>query len=326
MAAVTSPASPSSHPSICLQDKTTALVSAQAGRLRAEEQAQAVRTQLEQCQTALQRVQAQLRAAEQRAAPGAMVPVEQHQQVLCQLDELQQRYDALERQHAALQRQAQAGRAVSPGSSAEREPAVCDSPQVPGTSRMGTATAAAAVSRSISSPVPCGASLRASKAYCPGAYGGVPAVGSSGSETVAQLQAQLLSRDVRLMDAQLQREQAVAEAERQRQRLHGLLACLSPHPHDAAAAEAIAEARQLAGLPGDDAAVAVAEGGGGRGGAPGSAAAAAAGGAAGRPTGKGASAGTARRRGPSGREQELLDTIALLKSALERTKKGLESG
>ncbi|PRW57851.1 centriole proteome [Chlorella sorokiniana] len=314
-----------------LRDKTTVLVSAQAGRSRAEEQAQAVRSQLEQCQAALQRVQAQLRAAEQRAAPGTMVPVEQHQQALYQLDELQQRLDGLERQHAALQRQVQ-GAVASPGSpnAAQGEPSVCGSPEVPGTSRPTTAAGAAVVPRSISAPVAGGGSLRASRAYCPGAYGGAAwGKGDRGmGDQIAQLQGQLLAKDVQLLDAQLQRDQAAAEAERQRRRLQGLLECLSPHPHDAAAADAIAEARQLAGLPDPDEGAA-AEGGSGRSGA--ASGAPAAGGGAGRPAGKGAGAGGSgaggsRRRGPSGREQELVDTIALLKNALERTKKGLESG
>lgn len=39
-----------------------------------------------------------------------------------------------------------------------------------------------------------------------------------------------------------------------------------------------------------------------------------------------AAGGQRGRRQPTPREQELLDTVALLKSALERTKKGLESG
>lgn len=256
-----------------------------------------------------------------------MVPVEHHQQALCQLDELQRQFDELERQHAALQRK-ESGQAALPSSPAhtQGEPCVCDSPEIASTSRPALAAAAATVSRSISAPVPGSGSLRASKAYCPGAYSGAAAAKEEGGmgAQVAQLQGQLLAKDVQLMDAQLQREQAVAEAERQRRRLQGLLECLSPHPQDAAAAQAIAEARQLAGLPGLDAAMA----GEGR-----SAGAAAASGAAagGRPAGKSASMGSGgtgavRRRGPGGREQELLDTIALLKSALERTKKGLESG
>ncbi len=287
-----------------------------------------MRSQLEQCQAALQRVQAQLRAAEQRAAPGTMVPVEQHQQALCQLDELQEQLDAARRQLAALQHQAQ-GPAALPGSPEQGEPCACGSPEVPGSSRPATA----AMPRSISVPVAGGGSLRASKAYCPGAYGGAatPKGDGGSSELVSQLQGQLLAKDVQLLDANLQREQAAADAERQRRRLHGLLECLSPHPQDAAAAEAIAEARQLAGLP-ELASAGAAAGGSGKSNAAGGGAAAAGGAAGtGRQAGKGAGtgssgAGAARRRGPSGREQELLDTILLLKNALERTKKGLESG
>lgn len=49
------------------------------------------------------------------------------------------------------------------------------------------------------------------------------------------------------------------------------------------------------------------------------------GGGKGAPMGGGGGGGQGRKQ-PTPREQELLDTVALLKSALERTKKGLESG
>ena len=86
-----------------MQEKTTALVSAQVGRGRAEEQAQQAQEQLRQVQAGVQRLQAQLRQAKQRSEAGVRVPVAHCQQLLLQLERLQQRYDVLEREHAELQ-------------------------------------------------------------------------------------------------------------------------------------------------------------------------------------------------------------------------------
>lgn len=274
-----------------LQEKTTALVSAQAGRARAEEQAQALQAQVQAARAAAAQAAAAARQAEQRSAPGTWVPVGEHQQALRQLDDLQQRHDALERQNAALQHRVPSRTGEAGEADAQAGGGPC-----------------AAVSRSASAP------LAGSKAYCPGAYGG----SGGAAEPGADLQGQLLEKDVQLFDAQLACDQAAAEAERQRRRLHALLERLSPHPHDAAAAAAIAEACELAGLPALSK-IAVTP-----------AAAPATGRAAGsgRVASSAAAAGgvSGRRAAPSGREQELLAIVELLKAALERTKKGLESG
>ena len=265
---------------------------------------QALQAQVQQGQAGTQQLRAQLRAAEQRSAPGAMVGVEQHALILQKLDSLQQRYDALEREHAALQHRT--------------PPRTADAGEAAG-SRPGTAAAMACTSLG-----DAGASLR-SRVYCSAAYGGASADGGDAAAAPPMpardaLQAQLLEKGVQLFDAQLARDQATAEAARQRDRLHQLLQYLIPHPVDADAAAAIAEARELAGLPPSDVVPAATQAGG----------AWAGGGskAAGRGGGVGGAAGAWRQGGGAAqaREQELLATIELLKGALERTKKGLESG
>ena len=251
-----------------------------------------------------------------------MVPVGAHQAALRQLDDLQARHDALERQHAALQHRVPAGSSSIPPAAeagAAQPASGTGSPAAAGMSRSVSAPAAAAAAAAAVSAAAAGSRPgTGTRSYCPAAYGGGVAGGAAPPpDAVAGLQAQLLERDVALFDAQLRCDQAVADAERQRKRLHGLLDALSPHPHDSVAAAAIAEARQLAGLP----AAAVASGG--------AEAAPAPPGGTGKPAVKLAAAG--RRGGPGaggggGREAELLATIELLKGALERTKRGLESG
>lgn len=266
---------------------------------------QALQAQVQQGQAGTQQLRAQLRAAEQWSAPKAMVGVEQHALILQKLDSLQQRYDALEREHAALQHRT--------------PPRTADAGEV-ARSRPGTAAAMACTSLG-----GAGGSLRSSRVYCSAAYGGASADGGDAAAAPPMpardaLQAQLLEKDVQLFDAQLARDQATAEAARQRDRLHQLLQYLIPHPVDADAAAVITEARELAGLPPSDVVPAATQAGG----------AWAGGGskAAGRGGGVGGAACARRQGGRAAqvREQELLATIELLKGALERTKKGLESG
>jgi hypothetical protein len=280
-----------------VQEKTTALVSAQAARSRAEEQAAQLQVQLQAQQVAERQSLARQRAAEQRSEPGAMVPAGKWRELVLELEEVQRRYDALEQQHAALQHRVPPSREL-PGSAAGEE--------------------SAAGAQSPDPAIGCGTlqAAAASRAYCPRQYSGSP--GPANSAAAAQggqdLAAQLLEKDVQLFDAHLQRDQAAAEAERHRRRLHSLLDSLSPHAADEAAAASIAEARQLAGLP-----------------PPPSEARAARAAAGAKPTGTGRAGGGAskvsgRRQQPSAREQELLSTVELLKGALERAQKGLQSG
>lgn len=285
--------------------------------MRAEEQLAALQAQVQAARSAAAQAAAAARAAEARSHPETVLTVGEHQAALRQLDELQARHDALERQHAALQH-----RVPGTGSSSPTAEAATDGAQL----ASGAGSPSAGMSRSVSAPPAAGAAVSrpatSARAYCPAAYagpGGGRAGGGAAPDSVTGLPAQLLERDVALFDAQLHRDQAVADAERQRRRLHSLLDALSPHPHDAGAAAAIAQARQLAGLPAAAASTAGAAPVGGTG--------------AGRPGGKaaGAAAGLRAAGGPGGgagsaREAELLATVELLKGALERTKKGLESG
>lgn len=275
--------------------------------------------QVQQWQAALKQTQAQLRQAEQRSAPGCMVPVSQWREVAVQLEQAQARYDALERQHAALQHRVPGRTGAAGGAAAGKAKCGGGEECVTGEAQQPEQAPLAAAEVPGSS---CSVPARSSggRQYSPEHYGCTPASAGAGAQGT-DLPARLLEKDVQLFDAHLQRDQAVQEAERYRRRLHALLDSLSPHPQDAAAAAAVAEARQLAGLPP----------------LPPSAAAGATAGAGvaagvGRPPGKAstskaaAGGGKAVRQQPGAREQELLDTIALLKSALERTKKGLESG
>lgn len=335
-----------------MQDKTTALVSSEANRRRAEEQVAQAQAAAQQAQAALAAVHAQLRHAEQRLVPGSVVPVGEVQRLLLELEQAQQRFHQLERQHAALQHRAPSDAGGSGGSA-------CSAPS---SERAGSNECAADRERgggsdagsAVDGPLPAWCSLSqlrlsSSKIYRPCDYAAgsgsdhaamhqagsaaAPQPGSSGAAAAParrDLEAQLLEKDVALFDAQLQRDQATAEAERHRRRLHSLLDCLSPHPHDAEAAAAISKARELAGmpaLPGSAALVqaaarrgtkAVQAAAGGRARSAGGTVAAASGACAAPTAGK--------RRQPTEREQELVDTVALLKAALERTKKGLESG
>lgn len=330
------------------QDKTTALVSSEAGRRRAEEQVAQAQVSAQQAQAALAVAHAQLRKAEQRSAPGVMVPVAEVQKLLLELEQAQQQYGQLERQHAALQHRVPGcgGGSSSSDHSGPSIDGIGSTEGVVAGGRTGRSSAGGTDDSAL--PAWCSVSqLRcsSSKAYRPCDYGagsGIATAQQAGPVTLPQpgpsqaaaappkgnLAAQLLERDVALFDAQLQRDQAEAEAQRHRRRLHSLLSLLSPHAHDAEAASAIAKAREAAGLPplpssathGQALNSQGAKAGGSRVRPDGGAAAATAG------AGKGISPAAGRRRRPTEREQELLDTVALLKAALERTKKGLESG
>ncbi|KAL4457351.1 hypothetical protein ABPG75_012216 [Micractinium tetrahymenae] len=324
-----------------LRDKTTALVSSESARRRAEEQVAQAQAAVQQAQAGLAAAHAQLRQAEQRSAPGTVVPVAEVQKLLLELEQAQHQFNELERQHAALQHRVPGRNSNNVGSG----PSSDGASTAQGAAEGGAAAADGGPGGAEDCPLPTWCSLSqlrssSSKVYRPCEYGG----GSSGATAAAQqagaaaalpskqaagpaqpdLAAQLLEKDMALFDAQLQRDQAAAEAERHRRRLHSLLDCLSPHPHDADAAAAIADARQLAGLP-----PLLADAASGQAAArPGvKAVQATASGrtrsAAGAAT---AAGGPSKRRQPTTREQELLDTISLLKAALERTKKGLESG
>ncbi|GAB4823528.1 hypothetical protein N2152v2_010574 [Parachlorella kessleri] len=111
------------------------------------------------------------------------------------------------------------------------------------------------------------------------------------AEVQEGLEAQLLEKDVKIFDITLERDQTLAQVARLQQRVEALMTCCHP---DAAGTE---------GAAGAAAGCTVGRGPGGP------------------PAGRAGS-----KRQPTPREQELLDTIALLKNALERTKKGLESG
>lgn len=335
------------RPARTAQDKTTALVSSEANRRRAEEQAALAQEATQQAQAALAAAQAQLSRAEQRSAPGTMVPVGEVQKLVLELEKLQQQLNELERQQAEKQHRAPRG--------AEVLKSACSAPGGGGVeAEAGRKVGSSAAGGVDDSPLPARCSLSqlrssSSKVYRPCEYGANSGTASPqqtgsavtpqpvGSQAAAKpvthdLEAQLLEKDVALFDAQLQREQAAADAERHRCRLHSLLDSLSPHPLDAEAAATIAKARELAGLAPLPSTAAPLQAGAGQGAR---AATAAAGGrarstggtvAAAATVGMGAGTGASKQRQPTGREQELLDTIALLKAALERTKKGLESG
>ena len=132
---------------------------------------------------------------------------------------------------------------------------------------------------------------------------------------LAQLRQRLLEKDARLFDAELRRDQAVAEGERHRRRLHALLTSLSLPPQGGPPSAALAEACAAAGLPLPTTAA-------------GSKAAPARQQQRGQPPVRrgGVSKSGTGGGSSSSREQDLLDTVAMLRSALERAQKGLESG
>ena len=338
------------------REKTTALVSAEAGRRRAEEAAEQAAAAAAAAQGALGHARVQLRQAEQRAEPGVMVPVAQCRELLLEVEELQRQYDELARQHAVVQRSSAAEGAGAGGSAdagaGDAAAGHIEQPS-PGAAADLRSSLNAGGGSGDGSGWPASRSLSvlrtsSSRAYRPTDYSGcgspsvaappggeshlgraaqaTQAAGARATADADSLQAQLLKKDVALFDAQLQRDQAAAEVARHRRRLHSLLDCLSPHPQDGEAAAAIAEARQLAGLP-------PLAGSGGVGGAGGWGAAAGPAAAGKLPGGKPAPGGGmavggpgGRRKDPTGREQELLDTIELLKGAVERTKKVQRAG
>lgn len=138
-------------------------------------------------------------------------------------------------------------------------------------------------------------------------HGGGPSRAYRASDYVCEatqydFEALLLEKDVKLFDLALERDQALAQAARFKQRLESLF------QGDNFAADARCQSTESDGTMKPAA-------------------------ASGNKTGFGAflvASGKKRqgagRKHPTLREQELLDTIELLKNALERTKKGLESG
>lgn len=288
-------------------------MSAQAGRSRAEEQTAQLQEQLLQCQVALKQVQSQLRAVEQRCEPGAMVAVGQWQALVLELEQEQQRYQALERQHATLQRRvpSQTADGSRPEGASQHTgqhtpaAACCSLPASPLGSSSGGAQGGTRPGHAEHG--------ERGRLYCPEQYSG-----TASNSAADDLAAKLLDKDVQLFDACLQRDQAAAEAACHRRRLHSLLEGLSPPPLDAETAAVVAQARQLAGLP-----TLAPPAHAGSAAQPASGAAPGKSGAGG---GKSSSGGGGGKRQLGIREQELLETVALLKGALERTRKGLESG
>lgn len=195
--------------------------------------------------------------------PRAEVP-QVIQDQLNHLDDLQHRYDALERKLAALEHTA--------------------SKQETGSHAEGGALGG--ISQT---------------------HGGGPSRAYRASDYVCEatqydFEALLLEKDVKLFDLALERDQALAQAARFKQRLESLF------QGDNFAADARCQSTESDGTMKPAA-------------------------ASGNKTGFGAflvASGKKRqgagRKHPTLREQELLDTIELLKNALERTKKGLESG
>ena len=155
-----------------------------------------------------------------------------------------------------------------------------------------------------------------------------PAQQPAWAEQRRRLEQQLLEMEVRLFDVQLERDQALAQATRLRRRMDDLFAEVAG-PQAAAgeggwggaqggqepAAEGAAgdTAAVARGVPRDAAGRPVRRSGG-------------QGQQAGQRPGRTSAAGRQPVQASSAREQELLDTVALLKAALERTRRGLESG
>jgi hypothetical protein len=200
------------------------------------------------------------------------VPVTVVQKVLEDMESLQQRHDALERQVAATQ-------------------------------SMGKQPAANFYS-SFSAPVsPAVNSSSNTQNYCPSRYtdskstthgSGEVERGTNGSGSIA--------RDLKILDLELERDQAAARATRLQERLHFVLQELGETNTDSTEAKAspyLTSSRQ------DQHQL-------------------------NRRRSSSSSSSTAfakkSKEGGSEREKELLDTISLLKSALERTRKGLENG
>jgi hypothetical protein len=226
-----------------LQEQGAALAAAAAAGGRAREQAQRAERELAQAKATAQELTARLHKAEARADPGAAVPAARAKALHDELTALQLRHDALERQLAAARAAAAPPAAASPRS-----------------------LAASSLPGSPCGAAPAGPAPRQYK-YSPVRYTDADAAAGAGAPPPADHAARLLA-------AQLERDQAVAQVARLHQRMDALF-------FDA-------EHRGAAG-----------------------AVAAAAGRAAG---------------GAGARERELQDTVALLRAALERTKKGLESG
>ena len=142
-----------------LQEKSASLQAALAAKARLEEQAEALRAESDRHQAGTRELRRQLQEAEQRAAPGATVPVTRVQALLRELDELQACHDASERQLALLRR---AGVGVGGGVGGAATP-LASSPGGAGCVAAGSAR---------SSPGRAEACGGAERRYNPADYGG----------------------------------------------------------------------------------------------------------------------------------------------------------